>query len=109
MVLSDNRIFQAVSADQIRDSKLGVVKYLNMKEIPLDTDEYYVVGLRPRKTKAGNKMMDMLLLNYRGELGKVVCFSKEFPSAYARLKEGQAFKMLLGATKDGSIVYRGLQ
>jgi DNA polymerase-3 subunit alpha len=108
MLLSDNRIFKAIPAAEATDMKHGLTRYLSMRDIPLDGGEYYVVALKARTTKAGKKMADMILANNRGELAKVVCFSKEFPSLYMKVKEGYAYKMVLGATKDGSIVYRGL-
>lgn len=107
-LMSDNRIFTAIPAADVTDTKYGLVKYLNLREIPLDSGEYFVVALKARTTKAGKKMMDMVLANSDGELAKVVCFSKEFPSLYMKVKEGYAYKMILGTTKDGSIVYRGL-
>ena len=107
-LMSDNRIFTAIPAADVTDMSYGLVKYLNMREIPLDGGEYFVVSLKPRVTKAGKKMMDMVLVNSEGKLAKVVCFSKEFPIAYMKLKEGNSYKMNLGATKDGSIVFRGL-
>lgn len=107
-LVSDNRIFTAIPAADVTDMSYGLVKYLNMREIPLDGGEYFVVSLKPRVTKAGKKMMDMVLVNSEGKLAKVVCFSKEFPIAYMKLKEGSSYKMTLGATRDGSIVYRGL-
>jgi hypothetical protein len=108
LLLSDNRIFKAIPANEITDMKHGFVKYLNLREIPLDGGEYYVVALKMRTTKAGKKMMDMVLLNERGEMGKVVCFSKEFLSAYSKIKEGHVYRMNLGVMKDGTVVYRGL-
>lgn len=108
LLLSDNRIFKAIPANEITDMKHGFVKYLNLREIPLDGGEYYVVALKMRTTKAGKKMMDMVLLNERGEMGKVVCFSKEFLSAYSKIKEGHVYRMNLGVMKDGTVVYRSL-
>ncbi len=106
-LLSDNRISSSIPVSDLNDSH-GLVKFLNMREIPLDGGEYYVVSLKPRMTKAGKKMMDMVLFNSDGQLANVVCFSKEFPTAYMKLKEGSSYRMNLGATKDGSIVFRGL-
>jgi hypothetical protein len=53
-------------------------------------------------------MADLILANKNDELAKVVCFSKEFPRLYMKVKEGNAYKMVLGATKEGSIVFREL-
>ena len=108
LLLSDNRIFKAIPAAEATDMKHGLTRYLSMRDVPLDGGEYYVVALKARTTKAGKKMADMVLANNHGDLAKVVCFSKEFPSLYMKVKEGHAYKMILGATKDGSIVFRGL-
>ena len=108
LLLSDNRIFKAIPASEIADNKHGFVKYLNLRDIPLDGGEYYVVASRVRVTRAGKKMMDMVLLNEQGQFGKVVCFSKEFLSAYSKIKEGCSYRMNLGTMKDGTIVYRGV-
>lgn len=108
-LLSDNRIFTAIPAGELKYGKQGLIRYLQIPNMPLDAGEYYVVSLKPRVTKAGKKMMDMILLNSEGDLAKVVCFSKEFPEAYMKLKEGSVYRMVLGATRDGSIVWRGLQ
>jgi len=104
MLLSDNRIFKSAPAAE----QSSLTRFLKMGKPPLDSGEYYVVALRARTTKAGKKMADMVLVNSKGDLASVVCFSKEFPQLYMNVKEGSIYKMVLGTTKDGSIVFRGM-
>lgn len=108
LLLSDNRVFKAIPSTEVADMKHGLVRYLSLSGMPLDSSEYYVVALKARTTKAGKKMADLILANKNDELAKVVCFSKEFPRLYMKVKEGNAYKMVLGATKEGSIVFREL-
>ncbi len=108
VLMSDNRIFEAIPASDIKNNSIGLVKYLNIQSPPLSGAEYYVVSSRVRVTKAGKKMMDLILLNSEGQLAKVLVFSKEFPLAYMKVEEGHIYKMNLGTMKDGAIVFRGL-
>lgn len=107
-LLANNRVVRAIPASEIVGSDTGLSGYLAAGHIDLKSREYYVVSLNPRTTKAGKKMMDIVLVNKDGDLGKVICFSKEFPVAYMKLKEGESYKMELGQTRDGDLVFRGI-
>jgi DNA polymerase III alpha subunit len=63
-----------------------------------------VVSFKPRVTKAGKKMAYLVLADTARELHSVTVFPTQFPKAYMKIKEGNAYKFEFGKTKDGTII-----
>ena len=71
ILVNDNRIVSAVPVDQIKESKSGLVKFLNYRMLPYKEDEMFVVSFKPRVTKAGKKMASLTLADAAREGGLV--------------------------------------
>jgi len=104
LLASDNRIVSAIPADEIRGSDAALVKFLNYKQLPFSDNEMYVVSFKPRITKAGKKMATLTLADTSRDLHPVVVFPTTFATAYMKIKEGNAYKIKLGKTKDGTVI-----
>jgi DNA polymerase-3 subunit alpha len=104
ILASDNRILSAVPVDEAKGSDNGIVKFLGYKQLPYTDDEMYVVSFKPRVTKAGKKMAYLVLADTARELHSVTVFPTQFPKAYMKIKEGNAYKFEFGKTKDGTII-----
>ncbi len=104
ILASDNRITSAIPVDEAKGSDNGVIKFLNYKQLPYGEDEMYVIAFKPRVTKAGKKMAYLVLADSARELHSVTVFPMQFPKAYMKIKEGQAYKFEFGKTKDGTII-----
>jgi DNA polymerase-3 subunit alpha len=104
LLASDNRILSAIPVDEAKGSDNGIVKFLSYKQLPYVDDELYVVSFKPRVTKAGKKMAYLVVADTSRELHSVTVFPTQFPKAYMKIKEGQAYKFDLGKTKDGTII-----
>jgi DNA polymerase III alpha subunit len=104
ILASDNRILSAVPVDEAKGSDNGIVKFLNYKQLPYTDEEMYVVSFKPRITKAGKKMAYLVLADTARELHSVTVFPTQFPKAYMKIKEGNAYKFEFGKTKDGTII-----
>jgi DNA polymerase-3 subunit alpha len=104
ILASDNRILSAVPVDEAKGSDNGIVKFLGYKQLPYTEDEMYVVSFKPRVTKAGKKMAYLVLADTARELHSVTVFPTQFPKAYMKLEEGNAYNFVLGQTKDGTVI-----
>jgi DNA polymerase-3 subunit alpha len=104
LLVSDNRIVEAVPAEQIKESKSALVKFLNYKMLPFKDGEDFVVSFKPRMTKAGKKMASLVIANAARELNSVVVFPTTFAKAYMTIEEGKVYKVSLGKTKDGTVI-----
>ena len=104
MLASDNRILNAVPADEIDKAESALVKYLNYKQLPYKEDEMYVVSFKPRVTKAGKKMAYLALADSSRDLHSVTVFPTQFAKAYMKIKEGNAYLFSFAKTKDGTII-----
>lgn len=104
LLASDNRILSAVPADEIGKVESAITKYLNYKQLPYKDDELYVVSFKPRVTKAGKKMAYLTVADASRELHSVTVFPTQFPKAYMKIKEGNAYTFDLGKTKDGTVI-----
>jgi DNA polymerase-3 subunit alpha len=104
ILANDNRVVSAVPADEIKDSKDPLVKFLNYKMLPYKDDEMFVVSFKPRVTKAGKKMASLTLADAGRELHAVTVFPTSFPKAYMSVEAGNIYKFEFGKTKDGTVI-----
>ena len=103
ILASDNRIVSAVPADELKESKSSLVKFLNYKMLPYKEGEHFVVSFKPRVTKAGKKMASLVLADSGREMHSVVVFPMQFAKAYMKIEEGSVYKFDFGKTKDGTV------
>jgi DNA polymerase III alpha subunit len=101
---NDNRIVSSVPADEIKDSKDPLIKFLNYKMLPYKDDEMFVVSFKPRTTKAGKKMASLTLADAGRELHAVTVFPTSFAKAYMNVEPGNVYKFEFGKTKDGTVI-----
>jgi DNA polymerase III alpha subunit len=104
VLANDNRIVSAVPADEIKESKDPLVKFLNYKMLPYKDDEMFVVSFKPRVTKAGKKMASLTLADAGRDLHAVTVFPTAFPKAYMSVEAGNVYKFTFGKTKDGTVI-----
>ena len=104
LLASDNRIVNAVSIDEIRNTDSALVKFLNYRQLPFKDEEMFVVSFKPRITKAGKKMASLTLADSSRDLHPVTVFPTAFPKAYMKIQEGKAYNFSLGKTKDGTVI-----
>lgn len=109
IAVSNNRIVKAVPMDDFEDYNDSLVKYLSYRKMPFDAGEYYVVAFNSRITKANKKMAALLLANDLGELASVVVWNTQYGDAYINLEEGKYYRIILGQTRKGELVYKGVQ
>jgi len=103
ILASDNRIVSAIPADELKESKSSLVKFLNYKMLPYKEGEHFVVSFKPRVTKAGKKMASLVLADSGREMHSVVVFPMQFAQAYMKIEEGNVYKFDFGKTKDGAV------
>jgi len=103
ILASDNRIVSAIPADELKESKSSLVKFLNYKMLPYKEGEHFVVSFKPRVTKAGKKMASLVLADSAREMHSVVVFPMQFAKAYMKIEEGSVYKFDFGKTKDGTV------
>ena len=104
LLCSDNRIVNAIPADEVNKAESSLIKYLNYKTLPFKENELYVVSFKPRITKAGKKMATLTLADASRALHPVTVFPTAFPKAYMKIKEGNSYSFSLGKTKDGTVI-----
>ena len=104
IMASDNRVVSFVPADEVKDSKEALVKFLNYKTLPYKDDQMFVVSFKPRMTKAGKKMASLTLADSARELHSVTVFPTTFSKAYMHIEEGNVYNFTFGKTKDGTVI-----
>jgi DNA polymerase III subunit alpha len=104
ILANDNRVVSAVPADEIKDSKDPLIKFLNYKMLPYKDDEMFVVSFKPRVTKTGKKMASLTLADSGRELHAVTVFPTSFAKAYMNVEAGNVYRFKFGKTKDGTVI-----
>ena len=108
LLICDNRIVKAIPAEDISSDDSGLTRFMNYKTLPFDEDEYYVVNFKKRVTKAGKNMASLVLANADRELASVTVFPNEYGQAYVKLDEGASYRLSLGQSKSGGLVFKGV-
>jgi len=104
VLVNDNRIVSAVPADEVKESKDALVKFLNYKMLPFKEGEHFVISFKPRITKTGKKMASLTLADSGRELHAVTVFPTAFAKAYMGIEAGNVYKFKFGKTKDGTVI-----
>ena len=104
ILANDNRVVSAIPADEIKESKDPLIKFLNYKMLPYKDDEMFVVSFKPRVTKSGKKMASLTLADAGRELHAVTVFPTSFAKAYMNVEAGNVYKFEFGKTKDGTVI-----
>ena len=104
VLANDNRVVSAVPADEIKESKDALVKFLNYKMLPYKDEEMFVVSFKPRITKTGKKMASLTVADASRELHAITVFPTAFPKAYMNIKPGNVYTFKFGKTKDGTVI-----
>ena len=104
ILANDNRVVSAIPADEIKDSKDPLIKFLNYKMLPYKDDEMFVVSFKPRVTNAGKKMASLTLADAGRELHAVTVFPTSFAKAYMNVEPGNVYKFEFGKTKDRTVI-----
>ena len=107
MAVASNRIMEAVPIDEIKESLTNpLIKFLNYKTLPYGVEEHYVLSFKPRVTKAGKKMANMIVADANREMKPIVIFPTKFSEGYMKCEPGKAKKMVFEKTKDGTEILR---
>jgi DNA polymerase-3 subunit alpha len=104
ILASDNRVVEAIPADEIKGNQSGLVKILNFRQLPYKNDELFVVSFKSRITKAGKKMASLVVADADRDLHSITVFPTAYAKAYMKIDEGKVYKFTLGETKDGTII-----
>lgn len=108
LLVGDNRIIEAIPADNLKANQSAIVKFMNYKTLPYHDDEYFVLAFKKRVTKTNKNMATVVLANSEREMASVVVFPTQFGDAFIKLTPGEAHKIILGEARDGGIVYKGV-
>jgi DNA polymerase-3 subunit alpha len=104
ILASDNRVVEAIPADEIKGNQSGLVKILNFRQLPYKNDELFVVSFKSRITKAGKKMASLVVADADRDLHSITVFPTAYAKAYMKIDEGKVYKFTLGETKDGTVI-----
>ena len=107
LAVADNRIMEAVPVDEVKDSLSNpLIKFLNYKTLPYSGEEYYVLSFKPRTTKAGKKMANMIVADTSRDMKSIVIFPAKYSEGFMKCEPGKAKKMTFETSKDGTEVLR---
>jgi DNA polymerase-3 subunit alpha len=103
LAVASNRIMEAVPVDEVKQKfNNPLIKFLNYKSLPYSNDEKYVLSFKPRVTKAGKKMANMIVADASRDMESIVIFPTMFSQAYMKCEPGKANKMIFDLTRDGT-------
>ena len=107
MAVASNRIMEAIEIDNIKNSiNNPLIKFLNYKSLPYSLNEFYVLSFKPRTTKAGKKMANMIVADVNRDMKSIVVFPTMYSEGYMKCEPGKAKKMMFEKTKDGTEILK---
>lgn len=99
-LVANGSIISSIAPDEI-EGTAPLAKYL-MTETLKPFNGYRVIGFSPRKTKKGDDMATIILLNDQHELLSLLVFNSMFQSAATYAQPGKIVKVRVKETKDGT-------
>jgi len=109
LLVSNNRIAEFILPEELKKTDTGFSRYIMSTNLPLVSDEYFVVSFSSRKTKKGDKMANIVLAEEDKTLISVVAFPKIYTQARMSLKEGTAAKIVMNELEDGTLSIRSVE
>lgn len=109
MLVSNNRIAEFVLPEDLKKADTGFSRYIMSTNLPIVSDEYFVVSFAMRKTKKGDKMANVVLAEEDKTLISAVAFPKIYTQARMSLKEGTAAKISMNELDDGTLSIRSVE
>ena len=101
LLITGNTIAKALPVDELDSYKNDpLIKFMNYREMPFDSEEYYIVNFRTKITKSGDKMAYITVGDYNRSLTTIIAFSRTFAKAYMFCEPGSIVKMNFGKMKD---------
>ena len=107
-LIGSNRIVEAIPLSEVKDSDSGLIKWLNLTDGPCATNEFFVLSFNQRTTKQGKRMGSMIVSTYDRELLPMVVFATQFPTAWAKLRPGNAYHINYEEGRDG-LVFKSVE
>ena len=107
LAVASNRIMEAVPVEDVKNSLSNpLIKFLNYKTLPYGQEEHYVLSFKPRVTKTGKKMANMIVADVNRDMRPIVIFPTKFSEGFMKCEPGKAKKMTFEVTKDGTEILR---
>jgi len=104
ILVGGNTINKAIPVDDLDSYKNDpLIKFMNLRSLPIDQDEYYVIHLRKKITKAGKKMGYLIAADCNRSLYNIVAFPVIYPRAYMLCEEGKTVKLVTKKVDDKTI------
>ena len=107
-LIGSNRIVEAIPLSEVKDSDSGLIKWLNLTDGPCATNEFFILSFNQRTTKQGKRMGSMIVSTYDRELLPMVVFATQFPTAWAKLRPGNAYHINYEEGRDG-LVFKSVE
>ncbi len=109
ILVGDNRIARYVKVSEMsKDSEDSFVDYLYRDYYDLKDDEQIVINFSPYKTKAGKTMAHIVMSDKDKNLTRAIVFSKTYPLALAKMREGMICKPILKTLDDGTLMIKDI-
>ena len=108
ILVSMNRIADAIPVEDIKSSKAPLIRFLNYRTWPYQEGEYYILSFKPRVTKAGKRMASMVAVNHNREIVPITVFPSVFAEGYMKCVPGTAVKLILNELEDKTLCLKGI-
>lgn len=108
MLVSENSVMRAVALEKVNpESKNSYVRYLHGNYPDLQQDQYYTVAFKPRKTRAGKDMANIVAVDHTGKLFDILVWPSDFESAEKACGSGRVwnYKVKEKEDEDGKVSY----
>lgn len=104
MLVSGNRLIKYATVDDVVNKvKTPFIRHLYVNGYPDMPDEMArVLAFRPRETKKGNRMANMILTDNKKNLRPILVWPSDFHKAFTNCKEGLVVDLKIGQTDDGA-------
>lgn len=110
VTVSDKSMYDYIEVDDLKPSSTSpIAKYLKIGAPMAEEDEYFILAVKSRKTKAGATMATVVFADWHKKLYKCTVWPSDWITVYSKVKPGTFVKLMTELNDKGDRFFKGIK
>lgn len=110
ITVSDKSMYDYIEAETLKPSTPSpIAKYFKIEAPMAQEDEYFILAVKPRKTKAGATMGTVVFADWHKKLYKCTVWPSDWVTIMSKVKPGTFVKLITELNDKGDRFFKGVK